>query len=539
MDRRRARTPGRLRLALVGLAVAAAVLQGAVPLAAPARAGGHGDGGPFVYLVAIDDVVGQGTVLDVQRAVDVAERDGVPLVVRLSTPGGLVSATNVILERLLNADVPVITYVGPRGASAFSAGTYILLSGHRATMNEGTQMGSAMPVVSGPSGTQAASNKTINALAAQMRSIAESRGRPADLAEEMVRENTDYTSSEALDVRLINATGADLGEVLTAVHGEQVEAGDRTWTLDTDGAAVVEISPGPLSVLYGVVGNPQVTFLLILVGMYGLIFGFAAPGTYVPETIGAVLLVLGLIGLGLFRFEVAALLLIALAVVFFLAEALTPTHGVLTVAGVISLAIGALMLPSQEPLLPAAWFEGFAFVVVGMAVFTGAFMLFIVTATLRSVLRTEVHKSVEHRRGVAVTRLDPRGTVRVRGEIWKAEAVHPGWVPPRRDRTALEGLEEGAQGILGRLKDNLGLLPWASRRRGGAEGEGAEGAEEAEGDGAVDAAAEGADAAAEEGGPAPPPDEPIPRGAEVEVVAREGLTLKVRKALPGAGAEEE
>lgn len=519
----------------------AALLQVAAPLApmAQVQAQGPADGGPVVYLVAIDDVVGQGTVLDVDRAVEVAEDNGAPLVVRLSTPGGLVSATNVILERLLNADVPVITYVGPRGASAFSAGTYILLAGHRATMNEGTQMGSAMPVISGPGGTQAASNKTINALAAQMRSIAESRGRPTDLAEEMVRENTDYTASEALDVRLINATGADLGELLAAVHGEEVEAGGRTWTLDTDGARLVEVRPGPLSILYGVVGNPQVTFLLILVGMYGLIFGFAAPGTYVPETIGAVLLVLGLIGLGLFDFDTAALLLIALAIVFFLAEALTPTHGVLTIAGVISLAIGALMLPSQEPLLPAAWFEGFAFVVVGMAVFTGAFMLFVVTATLRSVLRTEVHKSVEQRLGVAVTRLDPKGTVRVRGEIWKAVAVPPDWVPPRRDRTALEGLEEGAKGTLDRLRDNLGLLPWVSKRRGAEAG--GDGGGDAGGGESVEDGEEGEDAGGGpgEGAPAPPPPEPIPRGAEVEVVAREGLTLKVRKVLPGAGEEQE
>lgn len=397
-----------------------------------------------VYVVAIDDVVGQGTVLDVERAVEIAERDDAPLMVRLSTPGGLVTSTREIVEVLLNADVPVITYVGPSGSFAFSAGTYILLSGHVAAMNNGTSIGSAMPVTSGPTGTSQASNKTINALASFMRSIAESRDRPVKLAEGMVRNNTDYTAREAAEADLVNVTGATLRDVLEKIDGRTVDLDTgRSVTLETGDARIEVIEPGLTSQLYRIVGNPQITFFLILIGMYGLIFGFAAGGTYVPETIGAVLLMLGLFGLGLFDFSTAALLLIGLAVIFFIAEALTPTHGILTTAGAVTLAIGALMLPSQEPLLGRAWIEGFQLVVVGMAVFTGGFFFVVLTYGIRSLLRTEPHEPLDRRQGKAVRRIDrgETGTVRVRGELWRATLAEGAEAIARGDPVVVVGRE--------------------------------------------------------------------------------------------------
>lgn len=397
-----------------------------------------------VYQVEIDDIVTRGTVLDVEAAVAKAEEASRPLIVRLETPGGLVAAEQEITQLLLNAEVPVITYVGPRGASAFSAGTYILLAGHQATMNDGTSMGSAMPVVSGPAGgSQAASNKTINALASHMRSIAESRGRPQALAVDMVRNNTDYTASQALDVELVNATGGTRAGVLEAIDGRTVDVQGEEWTLDVDGAQVVIVDGGLTSQLYRTIGNPQIAFLMMIIGMYGLIFGFAAGGTYVPETIGAVLLLLGLFGLGLFDFSTAALLLIGLAVIFFVAEALTPTHGILTTAGVVSLAVGALLLPSQEPLLGAEWIAGFQLVVVGMAVVTGLFFFGIVVIGVRSLLRTEEHEPVKQRRGTVLAPMEEgrKGRIRVRGEIWQAELVEGAEPVGRGDPVVVEDRE--------------------------------------------------------------------------------------------------
>jgi membrane-bound serine protease (ClpP class) len=404
--------------ALLVALLASSMILAAAPPDAAAQSGGDGD---VVVLVAIEGVVGPGIRMDVDRAVDEATERGVPLVVRLNTPGGLVSTTQKIIGRLMNAPIPTITYVGPQGASAFSAGTYTLLSGHVAAMNNGTSMGSAMPVQSGPGGTQKASNKTINALASYMRSIAEERNRPVDLAEDMVRNNTDYTAREALDANLVNLTVRNRAELLQDLDGRTVEVDGDTRTLDTADARVVEIQPNLASQIVRLVSSPQIAFLLLTVGFYGLIFGLAAGGTYVPETIGAILVLVGLLGIGTLDFSTGGVLLIALAGLFFAAEALTPTHGILSLAGAVSLALGGLLL-LQEPLLPEPSFTAFRNVVLGTAAFSGLFVFAIVSYGLGSMRNLPVHRSVEGREGEAITALDPEGQVRVRGEVWRAVA---------------------------------------------------------------------------------------------------------------------
>lgn len=407
-----------LALAARGLLLAGVLVLVAAPPGALAQEGG---GGSTVVLVAVEGTVGPGTRMDVERAVDRAQEMGAPLVVRLNTPGGLVSTTQKMIGSLMNANVPVITWVGPQGASAFSAGTYTLLAGDVAAMDNGTSTGSAMPVQSGPGGTQRASNKTINALASYMRSIAEERHRPVDLAEDMVRNNTDYTAREAREAGLINLTADGRSDLLVQLDGRVVETGGARYTLSTEDARVVEVTPNLASDLVRLVSTPQIAFLLLTVGFYGLIFGLAAGGTYVPETIGVILVLLGLLGLGTLDFSTGGVLLIALAGLFFAAEALTPTHGVLSLAGAVSLALGGLLL-LQEPLLPPADFTVFRNTVLTLAGFSGLFVFAIVSYGLGSMRNLPVHKSVEGREGVALSPLDPDGQVRVRGEVWRAVA---------------------------------------------------------------------------------------------------------------------
>lgn len=406
----------------LAVAAAAALLAGLFVLAAapPSLAQGS-DGRGTVVLVSVEGTVGPGTRMDVERAVDRARELGAPLVVRLNTPGGLVSTTQKMIGSLLNANVPVITWVGPQGASAFSAGTYTLLAGDLAAMDNGTSMGSAMPVQSGPGGTQRASNKTINALASYMRGIAEQQGRPVGLAEDMVRNNTDYTASEAKEAGLINLTSEGRSDLLAGLDGRVVETGGAQYTLSTEDARIVEVEPNLTSEIVRLVSTPQIAFLLLTVGFYGLIFGLAAGGTYVPETIGVILVLLGLLGLGTLDFSTGGVLLIALAGLFFAAEALTPTHGVLSLAGAVSLALGGLLL-LQEPLLPPADFTVFRNTVLTLAGFSGLFVFAIVSYGIGSMRNLPVHKSIEGREGVAISDLDPDGQVRVRGEVWRAVA---------------------------------------------------------------------------------------------------------------------
>jgi membrane-bound serine protease (ClpP class) len=380
--------------------------------------------GDKVYLVDVDDVINEGTVAHIKRAIALAEEDGAEAVIlRLDTPGGLVSSTkSIVTDLIFEANVPIITYVGPSSAYAESAGAYILLSGHVAVMTDGTITGSAKPILSGPlGGSSDADDKTIEAMASWIRSIAEERGRSQDVAEDMVRNNLNLNASEALDRGITDLVVEDIYQMLDDLDGVTVRVKKNNVTLNTADASIVEIRPGATAVAYDILSNPGMAFVLFLVGIYGIIFGLAAPGTYVPETMGALLLILGLVGLGMFDFSTMALLLVLLAVMFFIAEVFTPTFGVLTTAGIISLLLGALLLP-KEPLMPQAWFREFQMIVVVMTALTAGFFFFIVSFVMKTKRMQPRIRIIQGRRGAVLDKLDPNGEVKVRGELWKARS---------------------------------------------------------------------------------------------------------------------
>ncbi|MDI6902564.1 MAG: nodulation protein NfeD [Methanocellales archaeon] len=365
-----------------------------------------------VYVIEIEGMVTAGTALHVENGIEDAARMGASAaLIKLDTPGGLVSATLDIVRSIDNSPIQVITYVSPRGAIAASAGTYILLAGDVAAMSPGTTCGACMPVTSDPMGEpKPADEKTIKFLMAYIRSIAEEGGRPVDIAERFVTENLALTSSEALEKGIIDIIAEDVPDLLGKMDMADAEIYTRERTLRDD---VIDL-----------LSNPQIAFILLLVGMYGIIFGFSSPGTYVPETIGAICLILALYGLGTFDVGVFGMTLIIAAVILFIAEALTPTYGILTLGGVICLILGALMLP-QEPLLPEGWFRTFRLIVLGMAGASAAFFIFGVSA----VIKTRRMKPTTGAEGLigetckAYSDIDPTGIVRIRGEIWSAEST--------------------------------------------------------------------------------------------------------------------
>ncbi len=378
--------------------------------------------GDKVYLVDVDDVINEGTVAHIKRAITLAERaNAEALIIRLDTPGGLVSSTKTIITDLIfESDVPIITYVGPSSAYAESAGAYILLSGHVAVMTPGTITGSAKPILAGPiGGVSDADEKTIEAMAAWIRSIAEKRNRSQDVAEGMVRDNTNLNASEALAQNMIDLVAEDMYTMLEDLDGTRVRIKNKNVTLNTADASIVEVSPGATAIAYDILSNPGMAFVLFLVGIYGVIFGLASPGTYVPETMGAVLLILGLVGLGMFDFNTMALVLVLLAVLFFIAEVFTPSFGILTTAGIVCLLLGALLLP-KEPLLPETWFREFRLIVFGMTALTAGFFFFIVSFVMKTKRMKPRIMIVKGRRGRVIETLEPRGRVKVRGEIWNA-----------------------------------------------------------------------------------------------------------------------
>ncbi len=390
---------------------------------------GAEEGKSVIYVLSIEGTITEGTTLDVVECFEEAEEIGAEAVLlELDTPGGLVASTLEISEEIMNSKVPVITYVTPKGAIAASAGSFILVSGDIAAMSPGTTTGSAMPVEIGLEGRKPADNKTINFFAGHMESIAASRGRNATQAKRFVTQNDALNENTALERGIIDLIAEDETDLLNKVDGMTVKIGTGNRTLATKNASLHIKRETVRSSLLKSLSNPQIALILLMVGIYGLIFGFMSPGTYVPEMIGAICLILGLYGMGLFDVNMFGVLLIIVAVILFIAEALTPTFGILTVGGAVCLIIGALILP-KEPLLfnpESKWFEGFLLTVIGIAAASAAFFLFAVGAVL-VVRKKRAKVGAENLIGKetkAETEINADGgTVKTRGEIWNARTL--------------------------------------------------------------------------------------------------------------------
>ncbi len=381
---------------------------------------------PEVRVLRIEGIITKGTTQFLKTSIDNAHADGIDvLVFELDTPGGLVDATLEIMADILNSPIPIVTYVAPRGAIAASAGTYILLSGHIAAMGPSTTIGAAMPVMQDPTTGERnpADQKTINLLASHLRSIARERNRPVDIAEKFVTENLTLDDVEAMEVGIIDEGAQDLPELLEKLHGRTILLMGQERTLNTANANISPLEMTQQQRLVNLLSNPEIAFLLFMIGFYGLFLGLNMPGTFIPETVGAIALILALFGLGMFEVNTTGIVLMLLAVGFFIAEVFTPTFGIFTLAGVVSMVIGALLLPF-EPLLPAEWFVTFRRTVLGMAVVTGGFLTLVVTkvVAMRKVPAAQSKQGMLGYVGKVTESLAPEGSVKIRGEGWRAKS---------------------------------------------------------------------------------------------------------------------
>ncbi|MBL7118263.1 MAG: nodulation protein NfeD [Candidatus Syntrophoarchaeum sp.] len=392
-----------------------------------ANGGGEIEGKNVIYVLKIDGTITEGTSLDVVEGLREAEEIGAEAVlVELDTPGGLVDSTLKITKAILNSEVPVITYVTPSGAIAASAGSFILVSGNIAAMTPGTTTGAAMPVEIGMEGRKPADEKTINFYAGHIESIAASRGRNATQAKRFVTDNDVLNENTALETGIIDLIAEDETELLNKVDGMIVKIGTENRTLATRNASLHIREKSVRSSVLETLGNPQIAAILLIVGIYGLIFGFLSPGTYVPEMIGAICLILALYGMGLFDVNMFGVLLIIIAVLLFIAEALTPTFGILTTGGAVCLIIGALILPKGPLLVNPQWFKEFLVIIIGIAGASAAFFFFAMGAVLKTRKR-RAQVGAEELIG-KVTKAETEinedgGTIKLRGEIWNARTL--------------------------------------------------------------------------------------------------------------------
>ena len=381
--------PGRRLVAVLALLLAAGAAWG--------QAADTPENAPLALVGAVAGAIGPGTERHVADIIDTAEERGAEVaILRLDTPGGLVTSTRRIVSKILSSSVPVIGYVAPSGAHAASAGTYIMYATHVAVMAPGTNLGAATPVQIGGgsplspggkdapekdtpgkdggsdagneadkdnesgdgngSGAPAMSKKAVNDAVAWIRSLAEMHGRNAEWAEKAVREAASLTSTKAQEMGVVDLTARDVAELLEKIHGREVAAGSATRTLDTQGARVEHVEPSAVTKFLSLLSNPNVALILMMIGIYGLIFEFANPGSLGPGIDGAICLVLGLYALNQLPLNYAGLALIGLGIAFMVAEAFTPTFGVLGAGGLAAFIIGAAMLVDTDvPAFQISW----------------------------------------------------------------------------------------------------------------------------------------------------------------------------------------
>lgn len=311
--------------------------------------------GPRVVLGRVHGVINPATAGYVDRLVGEAEAGGASVVVlAIDTPGGLIDPTYAIAARLLNARVPVVTWIGPSGARAASAGTFIALAGHIAAMAPATNLGAAHPVDASGGDIQGDLRlKAENDAAAHIRGIALARGRDADWAEDAVRRSVSIGTDEALRRGVVDLIAGDLQDLLARLDGRTVALPQGAVTLHTAGAAVEDAPPSPLEALLHAVADPQVAVLLFTIGTYGLIFELSNPGLIFPGIVGVIAIVLALFAFGSLDANATGIALMVFALALFVLEIKVTSHGLLTVGGLVSLLAGTILVfPSVRPTFP-------------------------------------------------------------------------------------------------------------------------------------------------------------------------------------------
>ena len=393
-------------------------------LAAPAHAAS-------VSTITLEGVISPVTVRLIETAIDRAQASNADaLVIQLDTPGGLERSMRTICQRLLNAPLPVVVYVAPTGSRAASAGVFITMAAHVAAMAPATNIGAAHPVAVGGSGPDKESMKKIaNDAAAFARSVATERGRNADWAEKAVRESVSITEREAVRLKVVDLIADSMNDLLEKIDGRTVRTAKGPVTLATRGAAVTTIDIGFRDRFLNVITDPNVAYVLMMLGMLGLFFELSNPGVILPGIIGGISLILAFFAFQSLPINYAGLLLILFGVVLLVAEIKIVSHGVLAIGGIVAMALGSLMLYDTPEIAGLRVLWSVMIPTVGA---TAALFLFVVAVGVRALARRPMlgAPSLIGQTGVAREPLAPTGQVAIQGELWRAvvegEAVEPG-----------------------------------------------------------------------------------------------------------------
>src|SRR5256885_2450371 len=381
-----------------------------------------------VSLIKIDGAIGPATASYISRSIDEARAQNTQcLIIQLNTPGGLLDSTQTIVKSFLGSTEPVVVYVAPTGSTATSAGCFITIAATIAAMAPATTIGAAHPVTIGgnPTGGEEKLDETMkqkleNFSVSYIEAIAARRHRNVEWAKSAVKESASISAEKALELKVVDLIAVDPTELLKQLNGRVVDG----KTLKTTGAEVVEIKMSASERVFQRLWRPEVMFILMLIAMYGIIGEMTTPGAILPGVVGAIALVLALYMAAILPVNVTGLVLIAFAVMLFIFDVYAPTHGVLTVGGIISFLIGSLMLFNRAD--PA--FRLSPSSIIPATLITAAFFVFIIGKGLRA-QRLPLRVGAETLIGKTVTALTPidlrSGRIFIEGEYWNAVSDTP------------------------------------------------------------------------------------------------------------------
>jgi membrane-bound serine protease (ClpP class) len=379
-------------------------------------------GNPRVYTVDVDGTINPAVEDFIASGIDKAEANhAAAFIIRMDTPGGVLETTKTIIKKMTNARVPVVVYVAPSGSSAASAGALITMAADVAAMAPGTNIGAAHPVGGvGQEINSTMSEKIVNDLTAYMKAIIASKGRNAEWVESAIKESASITADEALRLKVIDLMADSVPELLSQLNGRTIEKNRSSITLETKDAEVVRIPSGWRFKILDAIANPNVAYILMMIGTLGIIVELYHPGAILPGVAGGICLFLAFFALQVLPVNYVGILLIILAIILFIVELKVPSYGLLSIGAIISLTLGSVMLfKTDETGMRVSWT-----VIVPTVSVVSAFFIFALGLVAKARLnkpRTG-QEELMGEIGLAVTDIETEGRVSVLGEYWNARA---------------------------------------------------------------------------------------------------------------------
>ncbi len=405
-----------------------------------------------VYVTSYNGIISPISSRFISYAIDKAERNNAYfLVIELDTPGGLDTSMRQIIKKILNSKIPIVVYVYPKGARAASAGVFITLSSHIAAMAPGTNIGAAHPVSLMGKPDKTMEKKIENDAVAYIRALAKEKGRNADWAEKAVRESVSISADEALSLGVVDYVADDLNDLFKKMNGRKVRILDKEITLNTENVTVKYIKMNFFDLVLKYVTNPNIAYILLFIGFYGIIGEFSHPGTVLPGVVGVIALILAFSAFQALPINYGGIALIIFGIFLFIIEMFTPTFGAFTLGGIISLLVGSLMLnKANVPFLRIS-----LQVILPMVLTTFAFFVFAIGKAIKIQFKKPAtgKEGMVGEIGVCKEDLDPSGIILVHGELWQAEALSG---PIKKGEKVLVKEVDGLKLKVERLKNNGG-----------------------------------------------------------------------------------